>query len=122
MPEVKFIDHEGKSVLLMDFADITSVGLLSRLVDELIQLVEAVNVRHSVLVLMDLSNTRISPEVTRSLKRLSRNNGPYIKAITFVGLGAMWAFIMSILLRVTKRRNHKVMRSRSDALNWLTHQ
>jgi hypothetical protein len=122
MPEVKFIQHEGKRVLLMDFSDIRRVGLLSQLVDESIQLVQAVNVRHSVLALMDLSNTRIDREVVASLKRLSRNNGPYIKAITFVGLGAIWRFIISILLRVTKRRNHKVMQGRAQALDWLARQ
>jgi hypothetical protein len=122
MAEVKFIEHEGKRVLLMDFSDITSVGLLSKLVDESIQLVQAVNVRRSVLALMDLSNTRIDRQVVVSLKRLSRNNGPHIKAITFVGLGAMWRFIISILLRVTKRRNHKIIQGRAQALDWLVHQ
>jgi hypothetical protein len=122
MPEVKFIDFEGKRVLLMDFADITRVDLLSKLVDESIQLVQAVNVRRSVLALMDLSNTRIDREVVASLKRLSRNNGPYMKAVTFVGLGAMWRFIISLLLRVTKRRNHKVIQGRARALDWLVHQ
>jgi hypothetical protein len=122
MPETKFIEYDGKRVLLMDFADIVSVGLLSKLVDESIQLVHAVNAPRSVLALMDLSNTRIDREVIASLKRLSRSNGPYMKAITFVGLGAMWPYIISILLRVTKRRNHKVMRGRSEALDWLAHQ
>jgi hypothetical protein len=122
MAEVKFIEHEGKRVLLMDFSDITRVGLLSKLVDESIQLVQAVNVRRSVLALMDLSNTRIDREVVASLKRLSRNNGPYIKAITFVGLVATWQFIISILLRVTNRRNHKVIRRRAQALDWLVRQ
>jgi hypothetical protein len=122
MPEVKFIDYEGKRVLLMDFADITRDGLLSKLVDESIQLVQAVNVRRSVLALMDLSNTRINREVIGYLRRLSRNNGPHVKAVTFVGLSTMWPFIMSVLLRVTKRRNHKVMRARSEALDCLAHQ
>jgi hypothetical protein len=122
MPEVKFIDYEGKRVLLMDFADITRVGLLPQLVDESIQLVHAINVHRSVLALIDLTNTRIDREVIASLKRLSRNNGPYIKAITFVGLASLWQFIMSILLRVAKRQNHKVMGERREALEWLTHQ
>jgi hypothetical protein len=70
---------------------------------------------------MDLSNTHIDRELVASLKRLSRNNGPYIRAITFVGLGAMWRFIVSILLRVTKRKNHKVIQGRTQALDWLVH-
>jgi len=122
MSEAKFIDHGGKRILLMDFADITRIELLSKLVDESIQLVHDVNVPHSVLALMDLSNTHIDREVIASLKRLSRNNGPYIKAITFVGLGAMWPFIIGTLLRVTKRRNHKIIRGRAQALDWLVHQ
>lgn len=121
MSEVKFIDYEGKQVLLMDFANVANVDLLSKLVDESLQLVQTAKVRRSVLALIDLSNTRIDRAVMQSLKRLSRNNGPYTKAITFVGLSAIWSFVVTILLRVTKRRNHKVVRERSLALDWLVH-
>jgi len=122
MSEVRFMVYDGKQVLLMDFASLAEVELLPKLVDESIELVKSVDARRSVLALMDLSNTRINRAVIASLKRLSQNNGPYIKAITFVGLSPMWAFGVSILLRVTKRRNHKVVRVRGRALDWLVRQ
>jgi hypothetical protein len=122
MPEVKFIDYHGKQILLMDFAGLADMDLLSKLVDESIQLVQAVNAHRSVLALIDLSNIRMNRDVITSLKRLSRNNGPFIKAIAFIGFGPMARMLVSIMLRVTKRRNHRVMPVRSQALDWLVRQ
>jgi hypothetical protein len=106
----------------MDFSGIANAALLPELVDESIRMVHATNVRRSVLALMDLSNTRINRTVIVSLKRLSQNNGPYIKAITFVGLGPTPGFILGILLRLAKKKNHRVMSTRGQALDWLKRQ
>jgi hypothetical protein len=122
MPEVQFIEYKEKQVLTMDFTGITSAELLSRLVDESILLAQATNTRHSVLALIDLSNTSINRGVIASLKRLSQNNGPYIKAITFVGLGPLPGLILRVLFRLAKKKNHRVMRERSQALDWLVQQ
>jgi hypothetical protein len=122
MSEVKFVEHQGKRILLMDFAGVTNMELLSSLVDESILLVKTVNTPHSVLALIDLSNTRINRALMASLKRLSRNNGPYIRAITFIGMPLVARTLLSIMLRVTKRRNHKVIPDRNQAYDWLVRQ
>jgi hypothetical protein len=119
MPDVKFVNYESKQVLMMDFGGITSVEVLSGLVDESIRLVQAANARRSVLALIDLTNTRINRSAIASLKRLSQNNGPYIKAITFVGLGPLPGLMLRMLFRLAKKKNHKVMRERAQALDWL---
>jgi hypothetical protein len=122
MPDVKFVDFDSKQVLLMDFTSIISAEVLSGLVNESIQLVQATNDRRSVLALIDVNNTPINRSVIASLKRLSQNNGPYIKAITFVGLGLLPGIMLRMLFRLAKKKNHKVMRDRSQALAWLVQQ
>ena len=122
MPGVTFIDHEGRQILLMDFSGIKDAQRFPALVDEAIRLVHETKVRRSVLALLDLTGTPVNRPVMASLKRMSQNNGPYIKAVTFVGLGTFWSAIVSAFFRWTKRRNHKVMHDRSRALEWLVRQ
>jgi hypothetical protein len=119
MPEVKYIQHGDKSVLLMDYARITDYGILPGLVEESIRLAQSAKSHHSVLALVDLSGTRVNKEVIASLKRLSRNNGSYIQAIAFVGLSRTWSLLLSLLLRANGKRNHRVIHERSQALQWL---
>jgi hypothetical protein len=122
MPEVKFIEYKKKQVLTMDFNGITSAEVLSGLVDESIRLAQAANARRSVLAIIDLNHTPINRDAIASLKRLSQNNGQYIKAIAFVGLGLLPRTMLRTLFRLAKKKNHKVMRDRSQALAWLVQQ
>lgn len=122
MPEVKYMKQGDKSILLMDFVRITDYRVLPGLVDESIRLVQSAKDRHSILALIDLTETRVNKEVISSLKRLSQNNGPYIKAITFVGLSKTWSLLLSLILRANGKRNHNVIHERSQALQWLMQQ
>jgi hypothetical protein len=119
MPEVKYIPHEGQSVLLLDFSDIADYSVLPGLVDEGIRLAQAGNARHSVRALIDLSGTRVRKPVIDSLERLSKNNGPYMKAVAFVGLSGSWSLLLSMFLRSAGRSNHHVLHNRDQALRWL---
>jgi len=119
MPGVSFVAHETKEILLMDFVGIRDYRVLPPLVDRAIELVRRVGERRSVLVLVDLSGTRMNKRVGESLQRLSRGNGPYVSAIAFVGMGIPWSTILAGLLRLRGKTNHKVMRGRNEALAWL---
>ena len=122
MPGVKYVNQGGKSILLMDFVGMSDYRDLPNLIDESIRLVQAAKVRDSILALVDLSKTRISREVISSLRRLSRNNGPFIRAIAFVGLSTPWSLLFSLLFRAGGERNHKVIHERGQALLWLVQQ
>jgi hypothetical protein len=119
MPEVKYIAQEEQSILLMDFSHIEDYGVLPPLVDKAIRLAQSSNARHSVLALIDLSGTRIAKPVIDSLERLSKNNGPYMKAVVFVGLSGSWSLLVSLFMRTSGRRNHRVMQNREQAVRWL---
>ncbi len=119
MPEAKYIVREGRSILLMDFTRIKDWGALPKVVDDAIRLAQSSNTHHSILAMMDLSGTRVTKTLMDSMKRLSKNNGPYIKAVTFVGLSLPWSILFSLLLRISGRRNHRVMQTREQAVRWL---
>jgi len=54
------------------------------------------------------------------MKRMSRSNGPCMKAVAFVGLGVFLSPIFKGMLLATGRTNHKVFRTRGEALDWLS--
>ena len=119
MPEVKYIVQDEQSILLMDLTRIEDYSILPGLVDEAIRLAQMSNAHHSVLALIDLSGARITKPVIDSLERLSKDNGPFMKAVVFVGLSASWSLLVSMFLRTSARRNHRVMQNRSQAVRWL---
>jgi hypothetical protein len=119
MAEVKLINHAGKQVTLVDFSNVADNGELSSLADAAIELVRSTGSLRSVLGLIDLTGTAIRRRTIASLKRMSRNNGRYMKFVTFVGLNPVWSAVVKSLLRVTKRTNHKVFKGRNEALDWL---
>jgi hypothetical protein len=119
MPEVKYLQHGDKSIFVMDFTGITDYRILPGLVNDSIRLVQSAKDRRSVLALVDLNRTRVNNEVISSLKRLSRNNGPFIRAIAFVGLSKTWSLLLSVLLRAAGKRNHRVIQERGQAVEWL---
>ena len=119
MPEARYIIREGRSILLMDFARVEDWSALPKLVDEAIRLAQSSNNHYSVLAMIDLSGTRITKPLAISLKRLSKNNGPYIKAVAFVGLRFPASLLFSVFLRISGRRNHTVAQTREQAIRWL---
>lgn len=122
MPEVKYVSQGNKRILLIDLVSVSDYRILPGLVDEAIRLVQTAEGPGSVRTLIDLSNTRVNKYVVSSLKDLSRNNGMYAKATAFVGLNKGWSLFLSALLQARGKRNHKVIRSRRDALLWLEQQ
>lgn len=106
----------------MDFSHLRDATLLARLTGDAIAMVRSTGAPHSALALLDLTGTPINGAVLASLKRLSQNNGPFIRSMAFAGLGVLPGGALAALLRVSKRTNHRVVRTRSEGLDWLTSQ
>ena len=121
MAQVKFIQVGDKQVLLMDFSHLRDAAL-TEVTDDAIATVRSAGGPHSVLALLDLTGTPVNRALLRSLRKLSENNGPFIRAMAFAGPGVIPGGALKALLHASKRTNHQVFRTRSEALNWLTGQ
>jgi hypothetical protein len=119
MPDVKFIDHLGERILVIDFSHAYDDQKIIETAEEAMQCVRSTNQRGSVRGLIDLSRTSLNKVVRGTLKRLSRNNGPFMRSVAFVGLGVVLSPMFKGFLLVTGRSNHRVFRERQDALDWL---
>ena len=111
MAEVTFIQHRDQQVLLMDLSHLNEASLTT-LTDNAIAAVRSTGVPHSVLALLDLAGTPVNKALSRSLRRGSENNGPFIRAMAFVGLGVMPRSLLKALFRASKRTNHQVFRTK----------
>jgi hypothetical protein len=119
MPEVKFIDHGGERVLLMDFSKARDDREMVETAEEVMRLVRLTGQQGSIRGLIDFSGTPFNKVMRESMMKMSRNNGPYMKSVAFVGLGVLLSSLFKGLLFITGRSNHKVFSTRGDALDWL---
>ncbi len=119
MPGVKFIDHGGERVLLMDFSNAKDGQEIVETAEEAMRLVRLINQQRSIRGLLDLSGTSFNKVVREAMMKMSKNNGPHMKSVAFVGLGVFLSAFFRGLLFVTGRSNHKVFSTRTDALDWL---
>jgi hypothetical protein len=119
MPEIQFIKQDSGQILLIDLGGVSAPGLLQAAIGKAVMFAGSSGGPGTLRTLIDLTGTRITKEVIASLKNLSRSNGRYAKATAFVGLGAGWWMILSLLFLVRGKRNHKVLSDRAKAIYWL---
>jgi hypothetical protein len=119
MPEVKFIEQSGERILLIDFSRGSGGQGIAETAEKAMQMVRSSGQPHSIRGLIDFTGTRLNRLVRDSMMKMSKNNGPFMKSVAFVGLGAVLSPIFKGLLYLTKRRNHRVYRTRGEAFEWL---
>ena len=119
MPKVRFVDHDGERILLIDFSDAGGDLSIVETAEEAMHIVRSTGQPRSIRGLLDLSGTSLSRVVRDTMKKMSRNNGPYMKSVAFVGLGTVLSPIFRGLLYLTRRSNQRVFDTRRDALDWL---
>jgi len=122
MSSVKFTEHQGGKVLIVDFSDSSDVHSVMKTVEDTITLVAATNQPASLLGLIYLSGVRLTKELLAAIKRMAAHNRPYMKFVAIVGLRGVRAIMLRLMLRLRKRTNHKLLRSRQEALDWLVKQ
>jgi hypothetical protein len=119
MPEVKFVDHKGERILLIDFSNGRGNLSIIQTAEQAMEIVRSTGERRSIRGLLDLSGTSLNGVVRDAMKKMSKNNGPYMKSVAFVGLGVALSPLFKGLLRLTGRSNHRVFSTRGEALDWL---
>ncbi len=119
MSDVKFVDHRGERVLLIDLSNAKDGQEIVEIAKEAMRLVRLTNQQRSIRGLLDFSGTSFNKVVREAMMKMSKNNGPYMKSVAFVGLGVLLSPLFMGLLFVTGRSNHKVFSTRGDALDWL---
>ena len=119
MPDVKFEDHGGERILVINFSNAKDSQDIIKTAEEAMRLVRTINQQRSVRGLLDLSGTSLNKVVRETMRKMSKNNGPYMKSVAFVGLGVLLSPLFKVLLFVGGKSNHRVFSTRNDAFDWL---
>jgi hypothetical protein len=119
MPDVKFEDHGNKKILLIDFSNAKDSQGIVDTAEEVMRLVRSINQQRSIRGMLDLSGTPLNKVVRETMRKMSKNNGPYMKLVAFVGLGILLSPLFKVLLFVSGKSNHRVFSTRHDAFDWL---
>jgi hypothetical protein len=114
---IRFIDHLGKRILLVDLSN-CPVNQLERLVRSVPDYVTAQPLG-SVLVVTDFSGTPFDRDATRAVKETAVFDKPFVKKSALVGIEGLPASFYEELKRFS-RREMSIFETRDDALAWLT--
>jgi hypothetical protein len=113
---IRFIDHQGKRVLLVDFSNCPAkeVEKIARAVPDYV----TVQPRGSVLVLTDFTGAAFDRDALRAMKETAVFDKPFVKKSALIGTENFpWDFYEE--LKSFSRRELLIFKTREEALAWL---
>ena len=119
MERVRFLEHRGQQVLLIDFRQLDA-GQMLAVVDRVRQVITA-QPRDSVLALADYTGASMDRQVATRIREVLVFDRPYVKRAAWVGVEHLpKAYYESF--RMFARRDLPTFRSREEALEWLVNE
>jgi hypothetical protein len=119
MERVRRIEHKGRSIILIDVTGCDAAEV-ARLLVEGRRLVATCPPK-SALTLTDVTGARFDDTASREAQNNARENAPYVRAATLVGVAGLKKIVYNVVTRASGR-DFKVCDSREQALAWLAAQ
>ncbi len=113
---VKFIKHQQKEILLLDFSNSKTDEVL-KIIEEAKRVIRT-KPEQSLLTLTDVTNARFNEEVGEGMKKFSLHNKPYVKAGAVVGITGLKRIIFNAVIAFSKRKLES-FDDREQAKHWL---
>jgi hypothetical protein len=113
---IRFISHEGKQILLVDFSNCSArdVEKVCRAVPELVTTLP----RNSALIVSDFTGASFDKEAIQVMKEAAVFDKPHVRKSAWVGAENFpHAFLET--LRSFSRRDFPAFKTREEALAWL---
>jgi hypothetical protein len=113
---IRFIDHQGKKILLLDFSNCPAneVEKIARVAPDHIM----VQPRGSALVLSDFTGATFDQDALRAMKEAAVFDKPFIKKSALIGTENLpREFYEGI--KSFSRRELPIFKTREEALDWL---
>jgi hypothetical protein len=113
---IRFIDHRGKKILLVDFSNCSAneVEEIARRAPDYI----TVQPRNSVLVLTDFTGAAFDRDALRAMKETAVFDKPFVKKSALIGTEDLPASFYDEL-KSYSRRELLIFKTRKEALDWL---
>ena len=117
---VRFADHQGRRILVTDLSGLTP-DQSPAVLDEARQLVATLPKERSLLSLLVVRKMRFDPETIDVMKKIGRDNEPWVIATAVVGLTAIGRVVARVVSTFSGRR-YAAFESEEQAKEWLVRQ
>jgi hypothetical protein len=121
MSRVRFLDHHGRRIILLDFAGITDVEEGLAAVAEASRFIGAQPADGTSMTLTDVRDTRYDRRIVDAFKQMTAANRPIVKAAAVVSNSPIHHAAISLIAFFSRRRI-QIFESRESALDWLAAQ
>lgn len=101
MERVQFIQHRGKKILHLNFADCKSDEVLT-VIDQAKAAIKT-QAEKSVFILTDVTNTAFNTKVSDAMKEFVMHNKPYVVASAVVGVTGLKKIIYNAVMKFSGR-------------------
>jgi hypothetical protein len=119
MAGVKFIEHEGKKILSLDFAHAELEEIVAVIKE--VKLLISKEPLKSVLTITNVQGIRIGFGTIRVLKDLAMSNKPFVKAGAVIGLNSLQKIELDVIMKFSGRK-FPSFTSFTEAADWLINQ
>jgi len=116
MERIKFIRHNGKGIIYLDYSS-CDVGEMLKAIEAGRKII-ALRPGNSLLTLTDVTNARFNAEVSDKMKEYAAHNKPYVKASAVVGITGLKKIILDAVMLFSKRKFH-TFDTIEQAKDWL---
>jgi hypothetical protein len=117
MDRIRFISHNGKQLLFLDFSSCKADEAL-KTISEAKKIIQD-QPENSLLILTDVTDGRFNTLVTDAMKEFVAHNKPYVKASAVVGITGLKKIIYDAVL-IFSKRNISTFDSVEAAKEWLS--
>jgi hypothetical protein len=113
---IRFIEHEGKKILLLDFSDASAYEM--QLLLEYVRVTVAQHAHESLVTLADFTGSTVDHAVATKLKEVLTLDRPFVKKTAWVGAESIpHAFMENI--HNFSQREIATFKTREEAMDWL---
>lgn len=117
---VRFIQHGGHRILLIDFSGLQAADDILREMDVARDIIRS-SPPNSVRVLSDVRGARYSPPVMDAMKEFTAGNKPYVRHSAVAGMERVHRVLYRAVL-LFSRRSIEIFDTTDQALDWLARQ
>jgi len=116
MDRVRFIPHQGKQVLLVDYTNCTRQAVLDILKER--ERVVMTQPKASVLMLVDVTGAQFSKDTVEEIKKVAVRERDRVKRAAMVGAEGVPKVLVDAVQNFAAREYH-ALPTREAALDWL---
>ena len=120
MERVRFITHQGKKILLIDYSNLTDETEILQMVEQREFVVDS-QPRNSVLTVINVAGAKFTKEVLTRVKEANVYDRPFVRRAALVGVGESQKAAVDAVSMFAKRE-WGMFETVDQALDWIVNE